>query len=228
MNVFTAIVLVLIAIGLFAAVKKKLISNETLEVLANIGGIVALLAAILIFIVPPPQPTAAPTVAETPPSIAVATDTAKPFTPPPAPTNIATPTNTPRPTPTPKPTSTPSPTAMENIDILVGTWHGMERVTWEDKAQADWEGDVVITIKKSCKIGSDCGMLDFPTVPCSAKLSLKTIQSEIFEFQRKDVSGEGCAFDAQDILQPLADGTLLYIGRGDNWEGKGILQKTGD
>jgi hypothetical protein len=52
MGIFTAIILLLIATGLFVAVQKKIISNETLGVLANIAGIVALLAAIFVFVVP--------------------------------------------------------------------------------------------------------------------------------------------------------------------------------
>ncbi|MCP4369742.1 MAG: hypothetical protein GY797_16760 [Deltaproteobacteria bacterium] len=134
------------------------------------------------------------------------------------------PTNTPRHTATPAPT----PTVMTSIDTLVGTWEGIEQVTWEGEEEIGWKGDVIIIIKKLCRVGADCGTLDFPTVPCSTRLSLQAIEEETFRFQRKDVTGEGCSLDAQDLLQPLADGTLLYTGIGSDWEGKGILQKTGD
>lgn len=52
MGVVVAITLILIAVGLFLAVKRKLIGSETLEVLANVAGIVALLAAVLVFVLP--------------------------------------------------------------------------------------------------------------------------------------------------------------------------------
>lgn len=56
MGILTAIILLILAVGLFISVQVKLISNETLGVLANISSFVAVLAAILIFVVPAAQP----------------------------------------------------------------------------------------------------------------------------------------------------------------------------
>jgi hypothetical protein len=56
MGWLTAIILLLISVGLFVAVRKKIISNKTLEILANIAAIVAFLAAAAVFIIPPAIP----------------------------------------------------------------------------------------------------------------------------------------------------------------------------
>jgi len=60
MGVVTAISLLVIAIVLFGAVKKGWISDRALQVCADIAGIVALLAAVAVFIVPPATPPATP------------------------------------------------------------------------------------------------------------------------------------------------------------------------
>lgn len=57
MGVITAISLFLIAIGLVVAVQMKLISGETLGIWAKATGVVAFLAAILVFVVPAALPT---------------------------------------------------------------------------------------------------------------------------------------------------------------------------
>jgi len=56
MGWLTAIILLLISVGLFIAVRKKIISNKTVETLANIAGIVAFLAAASLFIIPAAAP----------------------------------------------------------------------------------------------------------------------------------------------------------------------------
>lgn len=52
MGVLLGIVLIGIAVALFLVVKKRWIDNSTLQILTNIAGIVALLAAIAVFIFP--------------------------------------------------------------------------------------------------------------------------------------------------------------------------------
>ena len=90
MGIFVAILLALVAVGLFVATHKGYIVNSTLESLANIASIVALLAAIAVFVVPAatsesnqaqvePAPSPAPA-----PTAAAPTDNALADTPQPA------------------------------------------------------------------------------------------------------------------------------------------------
>ncbi len=70
MGIATIIVLILITIGLFWAARTGKVLSKTLELSANIAGIIAMLAAILLFVIPAATPNntnATPTIA--PPSI---------------------------------------------------------------------------------------------------------------------------------------------------------------
>jgi hypothetical protein len=49
------------------------------------------------------------------------------------------------------------------------------------------------------------------------------MDAELFQFQAGD-KAEGCG-EGIDYLQPLANGTVMYISRGDYGETKGILKK---
>ena len=55
MGVITAIVLLVIAMALFFAARKGFVDNRTLQIIADVATIVALLAAVLVFIIPIPE-----------------------------------------------------------------------------------------------------------------------------------------------------------------------------
>jgi WD40 repeat protein len=55
MGIPIAVFLLLLAIAIFVVKKKGLIDNKTLETLADIAGIIAFLAAILVFVIPQPS-----------------------------------------------------------------------------------------------------------------------------------------------------------------------------
>lgn len=57
MGTLITIVLVMLAISLFLAAKQGWIHNETLQTGANVAAIIAVIAAIAVFIVPTPAPT---------------------------------------------------------------------------------------------------------------------------------------------------------------------------
>lgn len=60
MGTTVAIALVAIALVLFVAAKRKWIRNDTIQLGANISAIVALLAAVAVFIVPTAMPSENP------------------------------------------------------------------------------------------------------------------------------------------------------------------------
>jgi regulation of enolase protein 1 (concanavalin A-like superfamily) len=66
MGIFTAIILLGVAIVLFVAARRRWIDNATLQTLANIAGVVALLAAIAVFVIPVPAPIGNSTITDQP------------------------------------------------------------------------------------------------------------------------------------------------------------------
>jgi hypothetical protein len=71
--------LVILAVVLFIAVRKKWISNDTLQLFANVAGVVALVAAIAVFVVPAAYPSDPAT--QEVPEVAIVEPTAIPTSP---------------------------------------------------------------------------------------------------------------------------------------------------
>lgn len=109
-GIVVVIGLIIIAVTLFLFVQKGWISNSTLQILANIAGVVALIAAVAMFIVPPsilPEP-----LTESELSTNISTS------------NTVTIRDTPIILPTPTSTSTPSPTiAITSIPLPTTVAH---------------------------------------------------------------------------------------------------------
>ena len=151
------------------------------------------------------------------------------------PPDTPTPTLGPTEISTSKPTNTPIPstdTPTLTIDeAFVGTWTGTEQIIWEGEQGVGWEGGMVLIITEVCRVGRKCAVLNFPTssLPsCSSvTLSLVEVQDKALQFQRESIQGE-CDPNGQGRVELFDDGTLVYIGGGDNWEGEGILRKIED
>jgi pyrimidine-specific ribonucleoside hydrolase len=103
-----------------------------------------------------------------------------------------------------------------SIDLIIGTWTGTA-------LNNGFELQVSIIIESSCQLDQVCGRFDIPTAACSGTLTWVGMDAELFQFQAGD-KAEGCG-EGIDYLQPLANGTVMYISRGDYGETKGILKK---
>jgi inosine-uridine nucleoside N-ribohydrolase len=102
------------------------------------------------------------------------------------------------------------------IDPVVGTWSGTV-------VNNGFEMEITITIEESCKLGQKCGRFDIATVACAGALSWVGMDGEMYQFEASEKT-EACGV-GKDYLAPQADGTVLYISRGDYGETKGSLQK---
>jgi len=88
MGIAVSIALILVAVILFLAVRKGLLHDNTLDTWAKIGGVIAMLAAVLVFVIPTaPSPAAVSPLTSTPSPAPTLTDT--PLGPTPAPRSPA-------------------------------------------------------------------------------------------------------------------------------------------
>jgi inosine-uridine nucleoside N-ribohydrolase len=112
--------------------------------------------------------------------------------------------------------STTPPLDLPPIDPVAGTWTGS---AWNN----DFELQVSITIENTCQLEQVCGRFDIPIASCSGSLTWVGMDGELYQFQAGDKT-EGCG-EGIDYLQPQADGSVLYLSRGDYGETSGILQR---
>jgi formylglycine-generating enzyme required for sulfatase activity len=105
MGAITAVTLIVLAIVLFVAVRKGWIRNTTLQTWADVATVVALIAAVAVFVVPIPESSKS-----TPPTIEATHTTSVELTETLTPTFASMPTATSTIVPTSAPTSTSSPT----------------------------------------------------------------------------------------------------------------------
>lgn len=112
--------------------------------------------------------------------------------------------------------STIKPLEISSIDPIVGTWTG-------SALNNGFEMQVSISIEKTCQLGQVCGRFDIPTASCSGALTWVGMDGDLYQFQAGDKTA-GCG-EGIDYLVPQADGTVMYISRGDYGEAKGILQR---
>ena len=109
-----------------------------------------------------------------------------------------------------------NPPAIPSIDSIVGTWTG-------PAFNNGFEMQVSITIEKDCQLNQICGRFTIPSAACSGALTWVGMDGELYQFQASDKS-VGCG-EGIDYLAPQADGSVLYVSRGDYGETKGFLQK---
>lgn len=112
--------------------------------------------------------------------------------------------------------SSAGPQEVYSIDPVVGTWTG-------SALNDGFEFQISITIFDSCQLGEVCGQFDIPSASCSGSLTWVTMDGDQYQFQAGDKT-EGCG-DGIDYLVPQADGTVMYISRGDYGESIGVLEK---
>jgi len=104
------------------------------------------------------------------------------------------------------------------ISPLVGTWKG-------SVLNKDFKMNITVTIEEGCQLNQVCGGFDISTISCTGKFTWIGMDQGMYQFQASDHS-QGCGDGkAKDYLSPQADGTLLYISRGDYGETKGFLKK---
>ena len=82
---------------------------------------------------------------------------------------------------------------------------------------------ISITIDETCQLGQMCGHFEITTVSCSGSLTWVGMDGDLYQFQASEKT-EACG-EGIDYLVPQADGTVLYISRGDYGETKGVLQR---
>lgn len=102
------------------------------------------------------------------------------------------------------------------IDPLIGTWSG-------SVFNNGLEMNMSVTIEKTCQLMQKCGVFDISTVSCSGYLTWIGMDGDLYRFEAGDKT-QACG-TGNDYLLPQTDGTLMYIGRGDYGETKGILHK---
>ncbi len=82
---------------------------------------------------------------------------------------------------------------------------------------------ISITIDETCQLGQVCGRFDISTVSCSGTLTWVGMDGDLYQFQAGEKT-EACR-EGIDYLYPQADGTVIYISRGDYGETNGALQR---
>jgi hypothetical protein len=159
------------------------------------------------------------------------TETAPPPTDNPTPksstsTPASEPTNTSKPT---SETSTPSiatkvteTSTAPNINTIAGNWTGIEG--YEDD---HFQTRVNLSIERDCTIGSMCGRVTYPEIPCSGDLSLVKIEGQTFVFaEDMDPSCSG-PDGGLNYVRLLENGNLALNYRFPNGEAgaSGILHR---
>jgi inosine-uridine nucleoside N-ribohydrolase len=103
-----------------------------------------------------------------------------------------------------------------SIDPVIGIWSG-------SVFNNGFEMIISITIEETCRLGQNCGRFNVSTVSCSGTLTWVGMDGDLYQFQageKTEACGEGI-----DYLVPQADGSMLYISRGDYGETKGTLHR---
>ena len=102
---------------------------------------------------------------------------------------------------------------------LLGVWTGNAHNSNE------WDMKVTISILQPVEIGSTLGVFDIPLIPCSGTFRVIDIRGETIDVKAERLQGECVEADAES-LELLADGTLLYVSKGADWETRGVLHRS--
>ncbi|MGA9398346.1 MAG: nucleoside hydrolase [Anaerolineaceae bacterium] len=112
--------------------------------------------------------------------------------------------------------NTMEPIEFPSSDPIIGTWSG-------SVFNNGFEMNISITIEETCQLGQNCGRFNVSTVSCSGTLIWVGMDGKLYRFQAGDKT-EACG-EGVDYLVPQADGSIMYISRGDYGETKGILHR---
>ncbi|HLO17417.1 MAG TPA: hypothetical protein VK206_21470 [Anaerolineales bacterium] len=105
-----------------------------------------------------------------------------------------------------------------NTDSLLGVWTGTAHNT------NGWDMKITLSILKPFQVSSTLGIFDIPMIPCSGVFRLIKMHGETLELRAENLQGD-CRRAISESLELLADGTLLYLAKGKDWETRGILQR---
>jgi cellobiose epimerase len=108
---------------------------------------------------------------------------------------------------------------MRRTTALHGIWTGTAHNT------NGFDLQINVSFVAPCEVGSACLVFTIPEIPCTGTFRLVRVVDDTFEFVAEDKQGP-CGQADLDSLQRLADGTLLYVSRGDGWEASGALHRT--
>jgi hypothetical protein len=104
-------------------------------------------------------------------------------------------------------------------ESLLGVWTGTAHNS------NGWDMKITISIIQPFEIGSILGMFDIPLIPCSGNFRVVSIHDQTLELRAERLQGE-CGEADSDSIELLEDGTLEYVSKGEDWETRGILQRT--
>ena len=111
----------------------------------------------------------------------------------------------------------------EGMDIakLGGVWRGDFTITNGDPY------DMTVTIGGNCTLDKVCGtfQIEIPSsMPCTADITIVSIEDRRFVFEASNMSGSCIAVDYQ-YFELLDDNSLIYeVGEGSSM-GRGVLRK---
>lgn len=103
-------------------------------------------------------------------------------------------------------------------ETILGVWTGIA------DNNNGWEMEVTISIPRLFQAGDPLGTYSIPTIPCTGTFRVLRMIGETLELQTEDQQGD-CGPADSDSLTLQADGTLLYLSKGDGWETRGKLQR---
>jgi len=105
-----------------------------------------------------------------------------------------------------------------SADAILGTWTG------KADNKNGFELEVTLSLVGPLEVGAGCGSFTIPTNPCSGTFRLLDVRGKTLDLQAENRQGN-CDEAVSDSVELLADGTLLYISKGEGREARGILQR---
>ena len=84
--------------------------------------------------------------------------------------------------------------------------------------------EITVHIPAPFQAGSALGTYSIHAIPCSGSFKVLALEGEAVRLRAEDQQGD-CGEADSDSLAMQADGTLLYVSRGEGREARGILQR---
>ena len=123
-------------------------------------------------------------------------------------------------------TSSPSVLVSPSVDSQAVTADAIaNRWTGRAKNSSGELYTITVEIRQSCKLGEKCGTISVLPVPCYGEISLKSVQSDDYEFDVSNFdsrSSPKCTPGAGEHFKLLSNGKLSYKA---DWDAQGILGK---